>query len=78
MPTVLLEKGYRFFFFSNEWNEPIHIHIAKDRNYAKFWLEPIALAKNYGFSASELSEIKRCVAAYAQIFKEKWHEHFAQ
>ncbi len=29
MPTVLLINGYRFFFFSNEGNEPRHIHVEK-------------------------------------------------
>jgi hypothetical protein len=27
MPTVLRIDGYRFFFFSNEGNEPVHIHV---------------------------------------------------
>jgi hypothetical protein len=36
MPTVLNINGYRLFFFSNEKNEPIHIHIEKAENYAKF------------------------------------------
>jgi hypothetical protein len=26
MPTVLCVKGWRLFFYSNEGNEPIHIH----------------------------------------------------
>jgi len=28
-------------------------------NYAKFWLEPVALAKSVGYSAREISEIKK-------------------
>ena len=32
----------------NEGQEPPHIHIKADRDQAKFWLEPIALASNYG------------------------------
>jgi hypothetical protein len=26
MPTIFRAKGYRFFFFTRENNEPIHIH----------------------------------------------------
>jgi hypothetical protein len=38
-PTVLREKGYRFFFFSKE--EPrCHIHVEARGGEAKFWLEP--------------------------------------
>jgi hypothetical protein len=27
VPTVLRERGFRFFFWSNESNEPPHIHV---------------------------------------------------
>jgi len=27
MPTALRVDDYRFFFFSNEGNEPVHIHV---------------------------------------------------
>lgn len=33
MPTVLRVAGYRF-FFSNEGNEPPHIHVEHDEAYA--------------------------------------------
>jgi len=51
MPTVLIIKGYRFFFFSNEGSEPIHIHIEKAECYAKFWIDPLFVAANYGLTA---------------------------
>ena len=43
MPTVLRVGRYRFLFFSNENNEPPHIHIKADRDQAKFWLDPVDL-----------------------------------
>ncbi|MHB8905139.1 MAG: DUF4160 domain-containing protein [Melioribacteraceae bacterium] len=36
MPTILRTNGYRFFFFSREGNEPMHIHIEQADRYAKF------------------------------------------
>ncbi len=36
MPTVLRVDGFRFFFYSNEGNEPAHIHVQKAEKYAKF------------------------------------------
>jgi hypothetical protein len=39
MPTILLLNGFRFFFYSNENNEPIHVHIEKGSAEAKIWLE---------------------------------------
>lgn len=48
-------KGFRFFFFSNDASEPVHIHVESDDKYAKFWLEPVQLAKSVGYNARELS-----------------------
>jgi hypothetical protein len=38
MPTILRLDGYRFFFFSNENNEPPHIHVEFGDKLAKYWL----------------------------------------
>ena len=38
MPTVMLLNGWRFFFYSNENDEPPHIHCKKGDQEAKFWL----------------------------------------
>ncbi|MBC7467314.1 MAG: DUF4160 domain-containing protein [Bdellovibrio sp.] len=27
MPTILRKNGFRFFFYSNEGEEPAHIHV---------------------------------------------------
>jgi len=51
MPTVLKIGKFRFFFFSNEGSEPIHIHVESDEKYAKFWLQPVQLARSIGYSA---------------------------
>jgi len=45
VPTILRVAGYRFFFFSNEREEPAHIHVEQAERYAKFWLVPISLAE---------------------------------
>jgi hypothetical protein len=29
MPTLLSIKGFRFSFYSNENNEPVHVHVTK-------------------------------------------------
>lgn len=76
MPTVLRIGGYRFFFFSNEANEPLHIHIESAENYAKFWLEPIVLAKSIGYNAKELRHLRELVEKNHKLFKEKWNEYF--
>jgi hypothetical protein len=59
MPTILRIGRYRLYFFSNEGREPAHTHVKAGGDEAKFWLEPVALAANYGFRAHELNRIER-------------------
>jgi hypothetical protein len=76
MPTVLRVGRYRFIFFSNENNEPPHIHVKADGSQAKFWLEPVELAANYGFKAHELNEIERIIREHQGELIEAWYEYF--
>ena len=57
MPTILRIGGYRFYFWSHEPNEPPHVHIDKGEASAKVWLEPVALARNLGYRATDLTRI---------------------
>ena len=75
MPTVLRFGPYRFFFFSNEGREPPHIHVKAGSDQAKFWLEPVALASNYGFNDRELNEVSDLVEGHLNELLEAWHEH---
>ena len=57
MPTVHRERGFRFYFYSNENDEPPHIHVDKGGASAKVWLQPLSLAWNRGYTAKELSRV---------------------
>ena len=76
MPTVLRVGPHRFFFFSNEGNEPPHIHVEAGGQYAKFWLRPVALANAIGYNSAELGRLRVLVEAHAAVFEEWWHERF--
>jgi hypothetical protein len=76
MPTVLQVGPYSFIFFSSDRPEPPHIHVKRDRQIAKFWLEPISVANNQGFKDHELNQITRLVEEYQQRLLEAWHDHF--
>ena len=76
MPTVLRTGPHRFFFFSNEGQEPPHIHVETAENYAKFWLSPVSLARDVGYNASEVRRLRTLVEENAGYFLERWHEHF--
>ncbi|MBI4622896.1 MAG: DUF4160 domain-containing protein [Verrucomicrobia bacterium] len=66
MPTVLRIGPYRFHFYSRENDEPPHIHVARDDLEAKFWLQPVALAANFGFSSAELGQVRRHIEEHCQ------------
>lgn len=76
MPTVLEIGPYRFVFFSSDQSEPVHIHVKRDLQVAKFWLNPITLAKNRGFKDHETNQITKLVEENLQILLEAWHYHF--
>jgi hypothetical protein len=74
MPTVLKIGRFRFHFYSDERNEPAHIHVATPEGECKFWLEPIALAGNKGLRPNLVRLIERLVYEHAVFLKEKFHE----
>jgi hypothetical protein len=75
MPTILLSRGYRFFFYIND-HTPAHIHIEKNRSTAKFFLKNAELVKSKRFNANELSEIRIIILGNLELFKTKWDERF--
>lgn len=76
MPTVLRTGPYRMYFVSHDLNEPPHAHVDRDDQSAKFWLAPVALARNLGFSAAELRRVQRLVADHEPALLETWNEYF--
>ncbi len=76
VPRVAQIGPYRFFFYSNEENEPPHIHVKNERRLAKFWLEPVELASSKRFAAHELREIESIVTENRQMFRDAWNDHF--
>jgi 5-enolpyruvylshikimate-3-phosphate synthase len=75
MPTVLITKGYRFFFYVND-HTPQHIHVEKDRSTAKFFLSNVELVKSKRFNAKEINEIRKIILENLELFKTKWDERF--
>lgn len=79
MPTLLLLNGIRFFFYSNENDEPIHVHVQKGNAYGKIWLVPaIKVESLIGFSNPEKRDVLEAVQKHSETFKKKWNEYFGQ
>jgi len=77
MPTILRVGRYRFYFFSNEGQEPVHIHVKAGSDQAKFWLDTVVLAANYGFRGHDLNEIETIIKQHQNKLTEAWYEHFS-
>ena len=77
MPVVLRIGPYRFFFYAGDRREPPHIHVKRDREEAKFWLNPVRLARNRGFSQSELRRVEHHVEEHEQTLLREWNDYFS-
>jgi Domain of unknown function (DUF4160) len=76
MPTVLQVGPYGFIFFSSDRGKPPHIHVKRDRQLAKYWLDPITLEKNRGYKDHELNEIAKLVEEHRTVLLDAWHDYF--
>ena len=76
MPTVLRSGPYRFFFYAGDRDEPPHIHVERDDNKAKFWLEPVRLQNSGGFSRTEIGRIQKLVEENREDLLRSWNEYF--
>ena len=79
MPTVLLERGYRFHFYASDRDEPRHVHITRSDGYAKVWLEPsVETQYFYNYKAREKREILAIIADNEALLNDAWHEFFGK
>jgi hypothetical protein len=77
-PSIFREKGYRFYFLSNE-EDRIHIHVTSESGEAKFWLEPIlALAVYHKLNQIKLSEIQGIIEEHRDEIVQAWRNHFGK
>ena len=72
MPTIYRFDGFRFFFYSNEGNEPPHLHVAKDDGELKIWLNSLVIDYSYKFKASEVKIIIKIVRNNQKRFLNDW------
>ena len=76
MPKIDIPGPYRFHFFSDERNEPPHVHVKREKPIWKFWLNPLSVAENHGFAAHELTKIQRLIIEHGTRIASAWNEHF--
>lgn len=79
MPTVLILQGWRVFFYSDEGNEPPHVHARKGDAECKFWLRrelfDIEEAWSHGLTPQLRREIRKIILTHFESLLEEWDRH---
>jgi hypothetical protein len=66
----------QFHFYSDERQEPAHIHVRTPEGECKFWLEPtIRLARNRGVRPPDLRRIEQLVFEHYDLLRKAFDEH---
>ncbi len=76
MPTIVRVGPHRFFFYSGDGDEPPHIHVERDDEVCKFWLDPIRLQSSGGFNRTEIRRIHELVQTHCDELLEAWNDYF--
>ncbi|MBR0062318.1 MAG: DUF4160 domain-containing protein [Selenomonadaceae bacterium] len=81
LPQVCRLLGYLIFFWSNENNEPLHVHVCKGKpqeDATKIWLEdePRLEHNKSRIPAKDLNRIMQWLATNKSLVETKWNEHF--
>lgn len=78
MPTILYVMGWRFFFYSNERNEPIHIHCRKAEKECKYWLDTrnfnVQEAYSHKMNNKDKREVKKIIFEYFEFIEQEWNK----
>jgi hypothetical protein len=75
MPVILRVRGFKFFFYQADVaNEPPHVHVTKEGNEAKFWLDPVRIARAGRFRKSDLRDIERIIQDNVEFLLKAWEE----
>jgi hypothetical protein len=82
MPTVLVKNGWRFFFFSNEGNEPMHIHVMKAEKYCKYFINEenveLKMADFRKMNSKDMKEVKEIIYDNFNYIIESWKKFHNQ
>ena len=79
LPNILELHGYKIYFWSNESNEPIHVHISKGipkGNSTKIWLTKtggcVLANNNSKIPKSDLTDIMKIISSNFLYIVAKW------
>ena len=74
MPTFLRIRGYRFYAYALEGNEPAHVHIDRGSGSMKVWLGDLSVASSQGLKPAEIRAALQITRAHRAILLKAWHD----
>lgn len=84
MPQVFVILGYIVYFWSNENDEPIHVHVCKgspQKDATKVWITEDGPVLEHNKSKIPKKDLKRILAWIAmndELIIKKWQCHFSK
>lgn len=83
MPSLFVVRGYKIYFWSSEYGEPVHVHICKGRpspNATKVWITQaggVLLDKNTSRTPEhDLNLLLDFIQGASMLIVIKWCETF--
>jgi hypothetical protein len=65
------------FFYSDDRDEPRHIHVEREGNTAKSWLDPVRYERSTGFNRKEILALEHLVAENQEKLRRSWDDYFS-
>ena len=82
VPTILVIRGWRFLFYANEGNEPVHVHCQKGEGEGKYWLDVDGFeaieAHAYNMSPADKRTVRRIVLEHFDYIVSEWNKFFGR
>ena len=84
MPQVFVILGYIVYFWSNENDEPIHVHVCKgspQKDATRVWITEDGPVLEHNKSKIPKKDLKRILAWIAmndELIIKKWQFHFSK
>lgn len=76
MPTIVIIDGWRIHFYTNEGNEPIHIHAQKAEMDCKYWINveeyDIIPAYEYNMKVKDRRDIRKIIFDHFDYIVRHW------
>jgi len=73
-PTLLIEDGFKFFFYANK-HLPRHIHVVKGDDYVTIDLASLTVRESF-MKRSDMKAALALVTTHKEQFERKWDEFF--